>query len=261
VLDAISGAEQLPPEALGAPARRAGREARGTRVAPRSAWLPRLALATGAAGLAAAAVLGGVTVSARDGQSAAQAQAQAIAAVLTAPDARLVSAPTSAGGSATVVASVRQGTMVFTSFGLRPLPGSRVYQLWFIGRTTRSAGLIPAASGGKTAPVLASELTAGDKIGVTVEPAGGSSAPTTAPIVLMILPARAGGRGFEKREFRGPQTRHRPPGSADSDGRWTAGDGSPWPEDPLYPGQRKLATCPAAMTTVPTGTPSSPQIV
>jgi anti-sigma-K factor RskA len=169
--------------------RRAGRGVRKTRPAPGSQWLPRLALAAGAAGLAASAVLGGVTVAARHGQSAAQDQAQAIAAVLSAPDARLVSAPTSAGGSATVVASVRQGKIVFTSSGLRPLSGSRVYQVWFIGRTTRSAGLVPAAISGRTAPVVASGLAAGDKIGVTAEPAGGSSAPTTAPVVLLTLPA------------------------------------------------------------------------
>jgi anti-sigma-K factor RskA len=187
VLAAVSATRQLP---LAAPARPARRGRRKTCPAPRSQWLPRLALAAGAAGLAAAAVLGGVTVSAQNGQSAAQAQAQAITAVLSAPDARLVSAPTSAGGSATAVVSVRQGKMVFIGSGLPPLPGSRVYQLWFIGRTTRSAGLVPlAAAGGRPAPVLASGLAAGDKIGVTIEPAGGSSAPTTAPIVVMSLPA------------------------------------------------------------------------
>jgi len=182
VLAAASCARQLSSAALPQPAAGAGRK---TRPAPRSRWVPRLALAAGAAGLAASAVLGGVTAAARHGQSAAQAQAQAIAAVLSAPDARLVSAATSAGGSATLVTSVRQGTMVFTSSGLPALPGSRVYQLWFIGRTTRSAGLVPVAISGRTAPVVASGLAAGDKVGVTVEPAGGSSAPTTAPIVLM----------------------------------------------------------------------------
>jgi hypothetical protein len=186
VLAAVSVTRQLPLEAPARPIRRGHRQ---TRPASRSQWLPRLALAAGTAGLAASAVLGGVTVSARNGQSAAQAQTQAITAVLSAPDARLVSAPTSAGGSATAVASVRQGKMVFISSGLPPLPGSRVYQLWFIGRTTRSAGLVPVAAGGTTGPVLASGLAAGDKIGVTIEPAGGTSAPTTAPIVLMTLHA------------------------------------------------------------------------
>jgi anti-sigma-K factor RskA len=34
-------------------------------------------------------------------------------------------------------------------------------------------------------PVLASGLLAGDKIGVTVEPAGGTAQPTTSPIVVI----------------------------------------------------------------------------
>jgi hypothetical protein len=37
--------------------------------------------------------------------------------------------------------------------------------------------------------VLASGLVAGDKVGVTVEPAGGTRQPTTAPILLMSLPS------------------------------------------------------------------------
>jgi anti-sigma-K factor RskA len=191
---AVSVTRQLPPKSVNFPAPiggRAGRRGRGTGRAslPRSTWLPRLALAAGAAGLATSAVLGGITVSAWHERSAAEVRAQAIEAVLAAPDAQLVSAPTSVGGSVTVVASVRLGTMVFISSGLRPLSGSSVYQLWLIGTTIRSAGLIPAAKDGKTAPVLASGLATGDKIGVTVEPAGGSSAPTTTPIVVLSLPS------------------------------------------------------------------------
>lgn len=233
VLAAASGTRQLSSEV---PLRRAGRGVRKTRRAPRSQWLPRLALAAGAVGLATSAVLAGVTAAARHGQSAAQAQAQAIAAVLSAPDARLVSAPISSGGSATVVASVRRGKMVFTSSGLRPLPGSRVYQLWFIGRTTRSAGLVPEAISGRTASVVASGLAAGDKIGVTVEPAGGSSAPTTAPVVLMTLSAelcspRQGSR-FGKPEFR-EHGAARPGRLARTDGGRQAA--VRWPEDRCLP--------------------------
>ncbi|NJP43273.1 anti-sigma factor [Actinacidiphila epipremni] len=157
------------------------------RQVPRPVWLPRLASVAAAVGLAASVVLGYAAVSARNAQSAAQERARAIAAVLSAPDARLVTAPTSAGGTATAVVSVRQGRLVFTGSGLRPLPASRVYELWFIGATARPAGTLPAAPGGT--PVLASGLAAGDRIGVTVEPAGGSSAPTTTPIVLLPLPA------------------------------------------------------------------------
>jgi anti-sigma-K factor RskA len=83
---------------------------------------------------------------------------------------------------------VRQGTMVFTSSGLASLPPQKVYELWFLGPgNARRAGLVPPATGDKTAPVLASGLQPGDKVGVTVEPAGGSGAPTTTPIVVMAV--------------------------------------------------------------------------
>jgi len=123
----------------------------------------------------------------------------AIAAVLSAPDARVASAATSAGGMATVVASRHGGTMVFTSSGLPALPPTQVYELWFIGSAgVRPAGLVPpapagpsgpAAGGGATAPVLASGLAADDSVGVTVEPSGGTPAPTTTPIVVLALSA------------------------------------------------------------------------
>jgi anti-sigma-K factor RskA len=157
--------------------------------APRRSWLPRLAVPVAAAGLVAAAVLGGVTVWTQHQLTTAQAENQAITAVLAAPDAQIASARTSAGGIATVVASHSAGSMVFTSAGLHALPPSSVYELWFLGKTARPAGLLPPARAGRTAPVLASGLKAGDKVGVTVEPAGGSSSPTTTPIVVLTLSA------------------------------------------------------------------------
>jgi anti-sigma-K factor RskA len=135
-------------------------------------------------------VLGVIVVSAQHKLNAAQARDQAIAAVLAAPDARITSAATSDGGTATVVVSRAEQKMIFTSAGLPSLPASKVYELWLLGTgQTRRAGLLAAPAAGKTAPVLASGLEAGDKVGVTVEPAGGTSAPTTTPIVVMALPA------------------------------------------------------------------------
>jgi anti-sigma-K factor RskA len=80
--------------------------------------------------------------------------------------------------------------VVFTSSGLPALPASEVYELWLIGeRGVRPAGLLPSAGGESTTPVLASGLEAGDKVGVTVEPAGGTTSPTTTPIVVMAVAA------------------------------------------------------------------------
>lgn len=157
---------------------------------PRPGWVPGVAVAVGAGGLAVAAVLGVVQVSTQHRLDSAQAYGQEIAAVLTAPDARIASAPTSVGGTAAVVVSHSERRLVFTSSGLPVLPSAKVYELWLLGPgTARPAGLLPAASGGRTAPVLVSGVAADDKAGVTVEPAGGTSSPTTTPIVVLSLPA------------------------------------------------------------------------
>ena len=184
VLTATAVTRQSPPEVA---ERHVARPA--TRSAPRSPWVPRIALAVGAAGLAAAAALGVVEVATQHRLDSALAHNQQIAAVLAAPDARLATAPTTAGGTAVVVVSRAQEQLVFTSSGLPPLPAQQVYELWLLGPgTARPAGLLPLPSGGKTAPVLASGVQADDKVGVTVEPAGGTSSPTTTPIVVMTLP-------------------------------------------------------------------------
>ena len=184
VLAAAAVTRQSPPTVAKAAARRRPRTS-----APRRAWLPRLAVSAAAAGLVAAAVLGGITVWTQHQLTTVQAENQAIAAVLAAPDAQIASARTSAGGIATVVASHSAGSIVFTSAGLQALPPSKVYELWFLGKTARPAGLLPPARAGRTAPVLAAGLAVGDKVGVTVEPAGGSSSPTTTPIVVLTLSA------------------------------------------------------------------------
>jgi anti-sigma-K factor RskA len=71
------------------------------------------------------------------------------------------------------------------------LPSSKVYQLWVMGAngSAKSAGLLARAADGSTAPVLAAGLVHGDRVGVTVEPAGGTSKPTTTPIVVVSLPS------------------------------------------------------------------------
>lgn len=191
VLASVAVTRQLPPVTSARGWRRAlawtGWTARGTT----RTFGMNLKIATGVAAVAVAAAvaLAVITIGTNDSLNSERARNQAIAAVLAAPDARIASGPTTAGGTATVVASLRAGEIVFTSSGLRVLPSSEVYQLWFLGPgSARSAGLVPPASGGTSAPVLASGLATGDRVGVTVEPAGGTAQPTTTPIVVLTVP-------------------------------------------------------------------------
>jgi anti-sigma-K factor RskA len=154
---------------------------------PRRAWRPRLAVSVASVAMAVVIALG-ITVGIQHSQlDQARAQQRAVAAVLSAPDARIVTDRTSLGGSATVVVSKRLHELVFTVRGLPTLADSRVYQLWVMGPSvTTSVGLVQYTAG-RTTPILAGKLAAGDRVGVTVEPAGGTKQPTTKPIV--VIPA------------------------------------------------------------------------
>jgi anti-sigma-K factor RskA len=93
-----------------------------------------------------------------------------------------------AGGTATVVMSQAMHTLVLTTAGLPSLPSARSYQLWLVGSAgPRPAGMLPGPHQGMTAPVAAAGLAAGDRVALTVEPAGGSPRPTTAAILTLTL--------------------------------------------------------------------------
>jgi len=145
------------------------------------------ALTAMAAAIIVLVVLAGLT---RHQLQQADARNGAVAAVLAAPDARLVTARTTVGGTVTVVMALREHRAVITARGMPSLSGSRVYQLWVMSPGhARSAGLLTAGRTGSTAPVLAAGVTAGDSIGITIEPAGGTSQPTTTPIAVMPVTA------------------------------------------------------------------------
>ncbi len=159
--------------------------------APSPGWARRLAVPVAAACLAVAIALGVLLGVTRHELNSVKSQQRAIAAVLTAPDARLVTRPTSLGGTATVVVADHLRKLIFTSSGLPALAGSKVYQLWIMGPrgSATSVGLLAGLANGRTSPVLASGLVPGDRVGVTVEPAGGTKRPTTTPIVVISLPS------------------------------------------------------------------------
>src|SRR5580693_3119232 len=106
-----------------------------------------------------------------------------------APDAKMMSAPVSTGGTATVVMSHRERALVFTAADLRVLPSSESYELWLMGPAgNKPAGMINVSGSGKMAsPMVVAGLSSGDRVGMTVEPAGGSPHPTTPLVVVIVL--------------------------------------------------------------------------
>jgi anti-sigma-K factor RskA len=186
VLAAAPRTRQLPPPGRNPLAMAGGR----SRLRRRP--LSRAGLTAGVLTLAAAVAFLVVTQFSTNQQlQQARASNSAIAAVLAAPDARIEALPAAKGGTATAVMSLREQEAVVTTAGLPALPGTRVYQLWVMtsAGAARSAGLLTITSSGSTAPALAGGVLPGDRLGITVEPAGGTPQPTTTPVVIMPVTA------------------------------------------------------------------------
>jgi anti-sigma-K factor RskA len=148
----------------------------------------KLALTIGAAAMALAAILALAVRSAQDQLQQDQQHSQAIAVVLSARDAAIMRAHVSTGGTATIVMSGREHALVFVAKGLRALPPTRCYELWLMGPGgDKPAGMLPSPRHGMTGPVLASGLRTGDRLGLTIEPVGGSPHPTNSTILLLAL--------------------------------------------------------------------------
>lgn len=173
---------QLPPAVEGQRRPVLGR----ARPAPR--WVHR-----GAAGLAvafaAAALAAGVHAGTMQQRLSDQQQRDAaMTAVLGARDAVARTTAVRTGGTATVVMSRRAGELVFTASHLAPLDGTKGYELWLAGPGgAEPAGMLAGAGHGMAGPMLVRGLRPGEQLEMTVEPARGSSAPTSAPVVSVDL--------------------------------------------------------------------------
>lgn len=157
--------------------------ARSRRGRMRAPWL------VGAAAALALVAGGAVVRSVQLGNEldSVSAQAAEVTAVLTAPDATTTSASVTTGGRAAVVSSASLGKSVLVTDGMAPAPAGRTYQIWYLSDSgaPTSAGFVP--EGSSTAVVLSGDLATATGVGVTVEPAGGSPAPTTTPILAVAV--------------------------------------------------------------------------
>lgn len=183
VMAAITTTRQLPPEVP-------EEQAPVAQVIPLRArrWPLRAALAAAAAAVLIATTFGIQSYSATTQLQQAQAEVAGISSVLSANDARTATGTGATGGTGTVVISRSENKAVLLASNLPSVPSDRTYQVWMIGsHGTVSAGLLQADGADRSRPVIANGLGSADKIGITVEPAGGSAQPTTQPVMLMNL--------------------------------------------------------------------------
>ena len=151
---------------------------------------PRLAVAIAGAGMLLALALGTLLISTQHQLRVQEAHTREIAAIMNAPDADIMTVHARTHGSATVVMSHAAHALVLTTARLPALPSTECYQVWLMGtHRTKSAGRLPPPKQGMTAPMIVAGLATGDMMGVTVEPAAGSTSPSSTPVLMLALPA------------------------------------------------------------------------
>ena len=150
-------------------------------------WFARpVAILTAAAAAVVLIVGGGVVAGTISQSTQQQAQADQLAAINSAADSQRVVSKMTDGATATLVWSAQLKSSALIVDDMAALPSDKVYELWYIDSSgARPAGTFTVGSTGSTWRVLDGKMAAGDTVGVTVEPAGGSKAPTTTPIVAI----------------------------------------------------------------------------
>lgn len=142
--------------------------------------LPRSRRRSGAIlGAAAAVVIGlgalGVGYALRPATTPTTAEA-----VFAAPDVRTISGEVPGGGTATVVFSREREAGVLVMNNVPPPQPGTVYQMWLVGPDgPSSAGTMDAAAVAPSTTAVLSELGSSRTLAFTIEPAGGSTQPTS----------------------------------------------------------------------------------
>lgn len=155
----------------------------------------RLPALLAAAAVVAALALGGWAFeSQRSAQQTAQqatARTEQLAELLSAPDVKTVSGRiVTTGGAGTVVLSPSQRQAIFVTTDLPDLPAGRIYEAWTIDRKPVRAATF-SAEDAKTAVSLPSAAFDARSVAITIEPSGGSEAPTTHPIFTVSVPQQS----------------------------------------------------------------------
>ncbi|KQO94487.1 anti-sigma factor domain-containing protein [Leifsonia sp. Leaf264] len=153
--------------------------------AARRRWFSRPGAYIGAAAAAVvliAVVIVGVNYPGPNGWGAQRE----LATISAASDAQQATAEVSGGGTVTLTWSEELGQSAVSVDGMPALTEEQTYQLWYIdSEAAHPAGTFTVGADGTTWRVLDGAMAAGDSVGVTVEPAGGSPQPTTTPVVVV----------------------------------------------------------------------------
>jgi anti-sigma-K factor RskA len=152
----------------------------------RTRWTPLVRV--GAVAASVALIVGlGFTVRAGLQAQSDMATASQINEIQAADDYQREVVDLDGGGTATAVWSGQLGLSALIVDGWNDLPAGRTYELWYMdaeGAAT-PAGTFDVGDDGAHSVVLAGQMHAGDTIGVTVEPAGGSETPSD-EVVLVV---------------------------------------------------------------------------
>ncbi|WP_370618803.1 anti-sigma factor [Mumia qirimensis] len=151
---------------------------------PRARRMTRALLVAAALALIVGSAVFGVTQ--RDRADESVAQQEAIAAVLAAPDAAMVSSPVEGGGTVRVVQSADLAKAVMVVSDLPRLDEDEDYQMWTQSDgTMHSAGVLPRDEQESRAAHVMDDVSGVTAVAISIEPAGGSEEPTSDPIVLI----------------------------------------------------------------------------
>ncbi|WP_338763615.1 anti-sigma factor [Nocardia vulneris] len=149
------------------------------RTGPSAGWSRRMRWAVPVAA-AACLVIGGVVVADRINDTPARVPS-------VEQTTRTLAGPVTGGGSLVVEISPQQRVARVAFDGVAQPPADHVYQVWLLaGTQPRSAGVLAELP--STTKPFVTAFAPGEQLAISVEPLGGSPAPTTDPIAGVVLP-------------------------------------------------------------------------
>jgi anti-sigma-K factor RskA len=92
-------------------------------------------------------------------------------------------------GSGTIVYAADAHKVVLIGRGMPALPAGKTYQLWMLPAKGKavSAGVFQTDAAGNVAYQTTGDLTGFDRMGISIEPAGGSAQPTPSTVQLLNI--------------------------------------------------------------------------